>query len=253
MQSTRERLRKERRRRRVRLLRFICFCIICAALLAAGWHWVRQPGFAFGSINVEGSDKVTAKDILQISGVQEPVNLFVISPWQVQKALTHDVRFEKADVSYSWPGVMRVKITERRPAVYLACSYNGYAKVDYTGVVMEVSDGIKDANAPVLSGIVTGNIYFGDRIGEKQVLLILEFLSQLDRDTVAHISEIAVDQQNNVKFYLQYGYPILLGDVYKIMDKLNLFVTVFNEIKAKNIQDEFIDLTFTKPYIKLKQ
>ena len=94
MQSTRERLRKERRRRRVRLLRFICFCIICAALLAAGWHWVRQPGFAFGSINVEGSDKVTAKDILQISGVQEPVNLFVISPWQVQKALTHDVRFE---------------------------------------------------------------------------------------------------------------------------------------------------------------
>ena len=83
MQSTRERLRKERRRRRVRLLRFICFCIICAALLAAGWHWVRQPGFAFGSINVEGSDKVTAKDILQISGVQEPVNLFVISPWQV--------------------------------------------------------------------------------------------------------------------------------------------------------------------------
>ena len=92
--------------------------------------------------------------------MQEPVNLFVISPWQVQKALTHDVRFEKADVSYSWPGVMRVKITERRPAVYLACSYNGYAKVDYTGVVMEVSNGIKDANAPVLSGIVTGNIYF---------------------------------------------------------------------------------------------
>ena len=43
---------------------------------------------------------------------------------------------------------------------------------------------------------------------------------------MAHISEIAVDQQNNVKFYLQYGYPILLGDVYKIMDKLNLFVTV---------------------------
>lgn len=105
-----------------------------------------------------------------------------------------------------------------------------------------------------LESVLKREIYdLGDRIGEKQVLLILEFLSQLDRDTVAHISEIAVDQQNNVKFYLQYGYPILLGDVYKIMDKLNLFVTVFNEIKAKNIQAEFIDLTFTKPYIKLKQ
>ncbi|MFQ9524333.1 MAG: hypothetical protein ACLR2G_13720 [Phascolarctobacterium faecium] len=55
-------------------------------MLAAGWH-CSSAGFAFGSINVEGSDKVTAKDILQIS-VQEPVNLFVISPWQVQKVLT---------------------------------------------------------------------------------------------------------------------------------------------------------------------
>ena len=136
---------------------------------------------------------------------------------------------------------MRVKITERRPAVYLACSYNGYAKVDYTGVVMEVSDGIKDANAPVLSGIVTGNIYFGDRIGEKQVLLILEFLSQLDRDTVAHISEIAVDQQNNVKFYLQYGYPILLGEFqFNIwlrkcqVNKFSLYVFCFYFIKNSN-------------------
>ena len=83
--------------------------------------------------------------------------------------------------------------------------------------------------------------------------MILEFLSQLDSDVVAHISEIAVDKDSNVKFYLQYGYPILLGNVYNIMDKINLFVTVFNEIKAKNIRAEFIDLTFTKPYIKLKQ
>ncbi len=253
MQSTRERLRKERRRRRVRLLRCVCFFIICSALLAAGWQWVRQPGFAFGSINVEGTDKVSTKEILQLAGVEEPTNLFVVSPWKVKKALAHDVRFEKAAVSYSWPGVMLVKITERRPAVYLACSYKGYAKVDYNGVVMEVSNGIKDANAPVLSGIVTGNIYFGDKISEKQVLLILNFLSRLDRDTVAHISEIALDSQNNVKFYLQYGYPMLLGDVYQIMDKLELFVTVFNEIKAKNIRVEFIDLTFTKPYIKLEQ
>lgn len=253
VQSTRERLRRERRRRRVRLLRCLCLCIIFVALVAAGWQWVRQPGFAFGSISVEGSDKVVAADILEFAGAQQPVNLFVISPWQVQKALEHDIRFESAAVSYNWPGVLRVKLIERRPAVYLACSYKGYAKVDYNGVVLDVSDGVKDANAPVLSGIVTGNIYFGDKISEPQVLVILKFLSQLDRETVAHISEIAVDPQNNVKFYLQAGFPILLGAADQIMDKLNLFVTVFNEIKTKNIKAEYIDLTFTKPYIKLKQ
>lgn len=253
MQSTRERLRKERKRRRLRLVRFICLLLILFIGLGFGAYFVRQPGFAFGSIIIEGSDKVTNKDVMQIAGAQTPVNLFVISPWKVERALGHDVRFEKVDVSYNWPGIMRVQITERRPAVYLACSYNGYAKVDYNGVVLEVSNGIKDANAPVLSGIVTGNIYFGDKIKDEPVLKVLEFLSKLDRDAVAKISEVVVDSQNNVKLQMQFGYPILLGNVNELMGKLELFVTVFNEIKVKNVQAEFIDLTFSKPYIKLKQ
>ena len=35
-------------------------------------------------------------------------------------------------------------------------------------------------------------------------------------------------------------------------EKAPLFNTVFNEIKDKNIQAEYIDLQFKKPYIKLK-
>ena len=138
-------------------------------------------------------------------------------------------------------------------ALYIACSYKGYAQVDYNGVVMSVSDGIKEADAPVLSGVVTGNIFFGDTIKEKNVLEILGFLSKLDKEVTDSISEIAVDGSNNVKFNLRYGYPILLGNADNISDKLDIFITVFNDIKTKNIRAEYIDLTFAKPYIKLRQ
>ena len=138
-------------------------------------------------------------------------------------------------------------------ALYIACSYKGYAQVDYNGVVMNVSDGIKEADAPVLSGVVTGNIFFGDTIKEKNVLEILSFLSKLDKEVTDSISEIAVDSGNNVKFNLRYGYPILLGNADNISDKLDIFITVFNDIKTKNIRAEYIDLTFAKPYIKLRQ
>lgn len=253
MQSTRERLKANRKKRRLRLLRLFFIAAIITGALAGAWRWANSPGTAFGSIVIEGTSQLTQSELLSMCGTQEPVNLFVVSPSAIEKAIANDVRFEKAETEYFWPGVLVVRVKERIPALYIACSYKGYAQVDYNGVVMSVSDGIKEADAPVLSGVVTGNIFFGDTIKEKNVLEILGFLSKLDKEVTDSISEIAVDSGNNVKFNLRYGYPILLGNADNISDKLDIFITVFNDIKTKNIRAEYIDLTFAKPYIKLRQ
>lgn len=253
MQSTRERLKANRKKRRLRLLRLFFIAAVIAGTLAGAWRWATSPGTAFGSIVIEGTSQLTQSELLSMCGTQEPVNLFVVSPSAIEKAIANDVRFEKAETEYFWPGVLVVRVKERIPALYIACSYKGYAQVDYNGVVMSVSDGIKEADAPVLSGVVTGNIFFGDTIKEKNVLEILGFLSKLDKEVTDSISEIAVDSGNNVKFNLRYGYPILLGNADNISDKLDIFITVFNDIKTKNIRAEYIDLTFAKPYIKLRQ
>lgn len=253
MQSTRERLKANRKKRRLRLLRLFFIAAVIIGAFAGAWRWATSPGTAFGSIVIEGTSQLTQSELLSMCGTQEPVNLFVVSPSAIEKAIANDVRFEKAETEYFWPGVLVVRVKERIPALYIACSYKGYAQVDYNGVVMSVSDGIKEADAPVLSGVVTGNIFFGDTIKEKNVLEILGFLSKLDKEVTDSISEIAVDSGNNVKFNLRYGYPILLGNVDNISDKLDIFITVFNDIKTKNIRAEYIDLTFAKPYIKLRQ
>lgn len=253
MQSTRERLKANRKKRRLRLLRLFFIAAIIIGALAGAWRWATSPGTAFGSIVIEGTSQLTQSELLSMCGTQEPVNLFVVSASAIEKAIANDVRFEKAETEYFWPGVLVVRVKERIPALYIACSYKGYAQVDYNGVVMSVSDGIKEADAPVLSGVVTGNIFFGDTIKEKNVLEILGFLSKLDKEVTDSISEIAVDSGNNVKFNLRYGYPILLGNADNISDKLDIFITVFNDIKTKNIRAEYIDLTFAKPYIKLRQ
>lgn len=253
MQSTRERLKANRKKRRLRLLRLFFIAAVIIGAFAGAWRWATSPGTAFGSIVIEGTSQLTQSELLSMCGTQEPVNLFVVSLSAIEKAIANDVRFEKAETEYFWPGVLVVRVKERIPALYIACSYKGYAQVDYNGVVMSVSDGIKEADAPVLSGVVTGNIFFGDTIKEKNVLEILSFLSKLDKEVTDSISEIAVDSGNNVKFNLRYGYPILLGNADNISDKLDIFITVFNDIKTKNIRAEYIDLTFAKPYIKLRQ
>ena len=63
--------------------------------------------------------------------------------------------------------------------------------------------------------------------------------------------KIAVDDKQDVKLQLSGSFPVRLGRVQEVSQKASVFMTVFNEIKDKNIKAEYIDLTFGKPYIKL--
>ena len=49
------------------------------------------------------------------------------------------------------------------------------------------------------------------------------------------------------------GVPILVGDIDHLEEKVGTFITICNEIQSKNIDGYYIDLTFAKPYIKVKQ
>ena len=82
---------------------------------------------------------------------------------------------------------------------------------------------------------------------------ILFFLHKLDGDARNRISEIAVDDKRQVTLRMRNSLPVLPGTVSELPDKAHLFMTVFNEIKNKNIKAEYINLKFAKPYIKLKQ
>ncbi|MGL5207621.1 MAG: cell division protein FtsQ/DivIB, partial [Acidaminococcaceae bacterium] len=126
-------------------------------------------------------------------------------------------------------------------------------QVDFNGCVLNVSKGIKDASVPLVSGISIGNAYLGDKVQKNDVEKILAFLSKLDKSLLSRISEIAVDGQNNVKILMLSGVSILVGDIGQIEGKVDTFITICNEIKSKNIEGYYIDLTFAKPYIKVKQ
>ena len=134
----------------------------------------------------------------------------------------------------------------------MANAYRSYLQVDYDGVVMNVTTGLPDAKAPLLCGENCGNVYIGDTVGNKRVLDILVFLRGIDADAREKIAEITVDDRHSVTLNQRGSFPIRLGDAAEAPQKAQLYMTVFNEIKGKNIEAEYIDLTFAKPYIKLK-
>lgn len=248
----RERLVRERRRRRLRLLRLFVF--LAALCFACVWAWkaLHRPGFAFGELRVTGTRLVTAEELIEASGGGRPFNFFNASFARIEDALATDARFKNAKVRYRWPATVEVSVVERQTALYVASAYGSYLKVDFEGVVLSSVAGIPDAGAPVLSGVECGNAFVGDRLTEGTALAALEFLSLIERDAREAVAEIAADEKGDVRLLLKDSFPVILGPAGRIREKARLFMSVFREIKGKDIRAAFIDLTYGKPYIRLE-
>lgn len=248
-----ERLLYKRSRRKYYRARAV-FYLLCFAIIIAGTYYLlHRPWLAFGKIVVEGGENITVEEIKRLDSIPEPVNLFNVSRSNLENVLRNDLRVEKVSTSYIWPNILQVNVTERKPAVYVECSYDGFAKVGYNGCVLEVGKGIKDASAPFISGRKIGNVYNGDIVKDKEILRLVQFLGKLDKSITSEISEIAIDDSDRIRIYLLSGVPILLGNSEELEKKVDTFVIICNELKTKKINAEYIDLTYSKPYVKLRQ
>ena len=251
MATMQERLRQHKRRRRLRFLGRLVAILLLGYGLNYGWNYIHQPGLAIGTITIHGSSLLSEKEAIELGGSNPPFNFFNVSRSRLLDALKHDIRFQNPRIDYHWPTNYEVYVEEREPALYVANSYRSYLQLDYNGLIMNVTTSIPDAKAPVLAGAKCGNVFLGDKVDNQNVIYILEFLQQLSGEARDRIAEIAIDNRQEVKLRLRNSFPILLGPVEKFPEKATLFMTVFGEIKNKNIKAEYIDLTFAKPYIKL--
>lgn len=251
MQSMYERLKANQRRKNLRRLRLLILLIVLYFTVVHSWRYVHQPDFAFGNITVSGSTLLSVDDVAKMSGSGSPFNIFNASIGQLRDVLQHDIRFQKAEVNYTFPASLHVIVEERKPAVYVANSYHSYLQIDYDGFVMNVTTSIPDASAPVVLGAKCGNVFLGDKITNSDVLNILSFLQNIDEEARERIAEISIDDRKDVRILMRGSFPIILGSAADLSAKIDVFKAVFNEIKDKHIKAEYIDLTFAKPYIKL--
>lgn len=252
MESLQGRLKERRKKKRLRALRnFLVVAVVIGSIIGC-YKLVHRPGMAFGKVAITGTKLLNEADVVRMANSQMPVNLFTISPWTVEDSLKQDIRFMNAKASYKWPNKLEISVQEREPALYVANAYNGYIMIDYKGTIMSVSNSIPDTKAPLLIGEKCGNAFIGDDVANERVDGILKFLLSINAEGRRQIAELMMDDEKNVKLQLRNGLLLRLGRAESMADRAPMFNTVYNEIKDKHIQAEYIDLQFKKPYIKLK-
>lgn len=228
------------------------FSILFVLVLLVGtFVLIHRPWFVFGKIHLEGSQVITMEDIENLGDIPEPLNIFNVNRSHLKQALEADYRVEKVDISFGLPNVLHIRVTDRRPALYVACEDGRYAKLDSMGHVIDVSNGIKDDSAPFFSGWSTQNVDLGDVVEDEEIRGLLKFMGKLDMSLRSRISEIYIDDQLRLKLYLQDGVPVIIGTHENAEKKMDQFKSICQELEAKKIKAKYIDLTYEKPYIKL--
>lgn len=244
---------KRKRRRRLRMLRNLFILVLVVGSLYEAWSYVHDPDFAFGSIQVSGTRKLSNDDILQMSGERRPINIVNLNSTRVENAISHDVRFVSAKCRYEWPAVFHVSVVERSPAIYVSDNYGSYVKVDYEGIIMSITKGVPDSSAPVLLKESLENSFVGDKVNNQRILSVLKFMNGLSFEACSDLAEISIDEYDNLQMVLKTGVKLVVGSLPEAYSKASTYMTIYNEIKGKVLDVEFVDMRYDKPYIRLRQ
>lgn len=247
----RNNVKKRRTANRLRLLKVFLYLAAVIGLVVGIYKFLHRPGASFGRLEINGTSLIKETDIIKLGGSEPPFNYFNVSISSLRDQLIKDVRFKKITVEHRLPCDIIINAVEREPALYVANSYHSYLCVDYEGKVVRVVSAIPDAKCPVLVGAKCGNLFVGDDVNNPAVKQVLYFLNNIEASARDKIGEITMNEEQHITLRMQGSFPFFLGEAKHLKDKLGLFTAVYNQIKGKSVNAEYIDLTFAKPYIKL--
>ena len=221
-------------------------------VILSALYLLNSPMLKFGYVKVTGNSYLPREEILNIARISEPINIFAVKTDQVQKNLQSDLRIESAKVWRDLPNCLNIEVTERTPVAVMACSY-GYVDLDKNGVILNTYAAAAKIKKPMISGMVLQDVYTGDAVSDDAVKKILSYMSMLSPDAVSQIAYVDMSDKNKVQLYTNGGTWILLGAVdepEQLAAKTNEFM---DDIRAASIPVDYIDFSYSRPVLRVKQ
>ena len=220
----------------------ISFCI---------FYLLTLPSFMIGKVKITGNSILKEEEIYNIAEIPNKYNSLNLNVKDIEKRLNSDLRIESANVKRSFFTEISINITERRPVCYIACDY-GFLQLDKNGVILTAFKNVKKFNLPIITGVVLENLYIGDIVNDGNVKTVIEYLTLLDDNTLNKLSEVNITNDDYMLAYTTGSIQIKLGNKERIADKANLTKTLLQELSAKKLNVEYIDLNYATPFMKFR-
>lgn len=204
----------KRRREGLRLASKIVLLLVGLVVLFFGvWRggellvdmaFYENRAFAVKQVDVKTDGRIDAARLRQWSGVKPGDNLFGVDLMQVKRGLEQVPFIKSAAVDRVLPGILRVRVTERRPVaqvmVYRRRADGAYQKMIYhldpEGHVTEPLAGADREEQqrlrwlPMVMGIAEAELIPGRVLGHARVLVALDLVTRFNRSPMAGLAHL---------------------------------------------------------------
>lgn len=236
---------KVKRKRSYSFRVFFLFLIMVFACIA----FMHSSYFSITKVSVEGNKYLTESQILDLSRIKTGINIFSLKTNEIANSIKTNCWVENVTIARELPTKVVIKIKERSPLVTVPIDQR-FINLDKHGVILS-SDVLCQDNLPLVTGIkVSGNLTAGRVIQSKELLNVLSALNMLSSTTLAKISEVNLQQKDNLFIYMLDGMEIRLGNYDDLAKKINILIPILQDSQIKNSSIEYIDMRYSKPVIK---
>jgi cell division septal protein FtsQ len=231
--------RKMARKIKNRLVLIFIFVLAILSLLL----FMRSPIFTIYEISIRGVDKVPLEEIRTTIGIREGMNIWKISPPEIERRILTIPRIASVEVERLLPDKLNIVITEKYPL--LLVPYHGYyLELASDGTFIGIKD-IYEGESPLVNGLLWGAMDVGSGIPDNPRGEIIEvFLDALDLNPSLPIAEINVENPQNTIIYTREGIEVWLGNSEKLSGKLQIFESIYYRLLSseEELLEGYLDL-----------
>ena len=231
--------RRRRAVQRSKRRRIVTGGLAVVALGAAAWAGLASPLLAVDEIKVVGGKHTTSIDVTRVTGVDRNDNLLLLSTGRIEERTETLPWVLEAQADRILPGTVRVRITERKPAMVVSIgmaqwTVDAHGKVLATGAVSE--------GLPVLGGAELGEIEVGATLSTPEVRHALTAFRSMSKKLQQRIVAVVAPSFERISFSLEDGTLIRFGAAERLRAKNEVLEALLAELSEKNESAAYIDV-----------
>jgi len=187
--------------------------------------------FNIKEIKVLNNRKISAEEIIVISGIEKGNNMFKTNMWFAGEKIEENPYVESVKITRHLDGTIDIYVTER-VSTFMINLLTEYAYINNQGYILEISENMLEV--PTITGAKTKELKPGERLIREDLEKLDTVIKILD---AAHNNNIGnlineIDITNSREYILileSEGKTVYFGDNSKIQQKILWIVSVIEE------------------------
>lgn len=225
----------EREQRRRLVVRASAAGIVAVVVWAAFF----SPLLRVDEVKVVGARRTPADDVVAAAALGSEENLLLLSTSEVAERVRGLPWVQSVDVDRMLPGKVRIRVSERRPAMILSLGAARWT-IDATGRVLQ--SGATGRSLPVLAGVQVATVEPGVRLRTKEAQAALAVWRRLPRSLRRDVVGIVAPTMERITLSLADGTLVRYGAPEEIPAKNEILTVLLKRVRAEDTQAAYIDV-----------